>query len=266
MKRITVLSLGAGVQSTALALMAAKGEVVPMPDAAIFADTHEPREVYEHLEWLEKFLPFPVYRVALGDIYKDVLHSAKTGERVSNPPFYTLSEKGEKGILMRKCTADYKVKPIVRKVRELLGFGKGERVKDAHAEQWIGISLDEVTRMKEAPEKYITHRWPLIEKRMSRHDCLRWIADNEFPAPARSACTFCPYHNNDYWRYLKKNYPDEFEEACQFDESVRNGISGTTDTLFVHPDLLPLREVDLRTDVDRGQMTFLDECDGVCML
>tara|TARA_R110000824_G_scaffold8707_1_gene39364 strand:- start:1332 stop:2132 length:801 start_codon:yes stop_codon:yes gene_type:complete len=266
MKRLTILSLGAGVQSTCLALMAARGGVTPMPDAAIFADTHEPRHVYEHLDWLEKLLPFPVHRVNSGDLHKDVLNSAKTSKRVSNPPFYTLSSKGEKGILRRKCTADYKVKPIIKKVRELLGFEKGERVKDAHCEQWIGISVDEVTRMKESPQQYITHRWPLVDMRMSRYDCTTWIADNNYPAAPRSACTFCPYHNNDYWRFLKKNHTEEFEEACQFDESVREGISGTTDKLYLHPDLLPLREVDLRTDVDKGQLTFLDECDGVCML
>jgi hypothetical protein len=37
--RLRVLSLGAGVQSTTLALLAAHGEVGPMPDCAIFADT-----------------------------------------------------------------------------------------------------------------------------------------------------------------------------------------------------------------------------------
>jgi len=37
--RLRALSLGAGVQSTTLALMAAHGEVGPMPDCAIFADT-----------------------------------------------------------------------------------------------------------------------------------------------------------------------------------------------------------------------------------
>jgi hypothetical protein len=45
-----VVSLGAGVQSTTMALMAAHGELTPMPDAAIFADTGwEPKAVYEHL-------------------------------------------------------------------------------------------------------------------------------------------------------------------------------------------------------------------------
>ena len=37
-KSLTIISLGAGVQSSAMALMAAKGEL-PMPDYCIFADT-----------------------------------------------------------------------------------------------------------------------------------------------------------------------------------------------------------------------------------
>ena len=49
-KKIEVISLGAGVQSSVMCLMAAKGELEPMPDAAIFADTGaEPRKV---MEWL----------------------------------------------------------------------------------------------------------------------------------------------------------------------------------------------------------------------
>lgn len=51
--KLRILSLGAGVQSTTLALMAAHGEIGPMPDAAIFADTgNEPDAVYDHLQWL----------------------------------------------------------------------------------------------------------------------------------------------------------------------------------------------------------------------
>lgn len=50
-----ILSLGAGVQSSTLALMAARGEVPGFPklDCAIFADTQdEPASVYRWLEWL----------------------------------------------------------------------------------------------------------------------------------------------------------------------------------------------------------------------
>ena len=70
---IRIISLGAGVQSTVLALMASKGEIGPMPDCAIFADTgYEPQGVYDHLEWLIKELPFPTYIVARGNIKKDI--------------------------------------------------------------------------------------------------------------------------------------------------------------------------------------------------
>ena len=67
--RLRVLSLGAGVQSTTLALMAAHGEIGPMPDCAIFADTGwEPKAVYEHLAWLGSLnvLPFPIHIVSAG--------------------------------------------------------------------------------------------------------------------------------------------------------------------------------------------------------
>jgi len=51
--RLRVLSLGAGVQSTTLALMAAHGIIGPMPDCAVFADTGwKPQAVYRHLAWL----------------------------------------------------------------------------------------------------------------------------------------------------------------------------------------------------------------------
>ncbi len=62
--RLRALSPCAGVQSTTMALMAAHGEIAPMPDCAIFADTGwEPKAVYEHLESLASpsVLTFPVH-------------------------------------------------------------------------------------------------------------------------------------------------------------------------------------------------------------
>ena len=59
-----ILSLGAGVQSSAMALMAAKGELEPMPDCAIFADTGaEPWHVYDQVDEIQEEVPFPVYTV-----------------------------------------------------------------------------------------------------------------------------------------------------------------------------------------------------------
>ena len=61
MTDLRILSLGAGVQSTTLALMIELGEV-PMVDCAIFADTMgEPKKVYEHLDWLKSKLSYPLH-------------------------------------------------------------------------------------------------------------------------------------------------------------------------------------------------------------
>ena len=54
--RRVVLSLGGGVQSTTLALLAFRGEL-PLPEAAVFADTGwEPPAVYDNLAWLREQL------------------------------------------------------------------------------------------------------------------------------------------------------------------------------------------------------------------
>lgn len=89
---ISVLSLGAGVQSTALALMAEQG-MIEKPVAAIFADTgDEPPAVHTHLEKLRGMLSFPIHTVKFGDLGADFL-AALGGEknRASQPPFYVMS-------------------------------------------------------------------------------------------------------------------------------------------------------------------------------
>ena len=90
---LRVLSLGAGVQSSVMALMAAKGEL-PMPDCAIFSDTQwEPKAVYEHLDWLEEQLPFPVHRVTNGSLRNDAIANepvrGRGTKKFSSIPWFT---------------------------------------------------------------------------------------------------------------------------------------------------------------------------------
>src|SRR5512141_936433 len=120
--KLRVISLGAGVQSTTMALMAARGQIGPMPDCAIFADTGaEPAAVYKHLDWLEPQLPFPVHRVSAGNLRQDIMKPRKTGKYALMPiPAYVNSGKG--GMVARSCTRDYKIRPIIKKVRELTGL------------------------------------------------------------------------------------------------------------------------------------------------
>ena len=127
------LSLGAGVQSSTLALMYATGELTPMPAAAIFADTQaEPQSVYDYLDWLESVVPFPVHRVTKGSLTEASLKQkvTKDGRKYSqvNIPFWTKNVDGTLGkIPHRSCTADYKIKPIHKKLRELVPVKRGEK-------------------------------------------------------------------------------------------------------------------------------------------
>src|SRR5690606_37874146 len=116
-----LLSLGAGVQSTTLALLAVEGRL-PSLDGAIFADTGwEPRTVYEHLDRLEKVLAdagIPLHRVSAGNLRRDLLDP---DARYGSIPYYVSNPDGSEGMGRRQCTQVYKLAPINRRVRELLG-------------------------------------------------------------------------------------------------------------------------------------------------
>lgn len=263
--RLRVISLGAGVQSTTMALMAAHGEIGPMPDCAIFADTgSEPKSVYKHLHWLmsPNVLPFPVHIVSAGNL-RDHIVEAMAGERRmdNRPPFFT--EKG--GPINRQCTTKHKIIPIGAKVRELAQIIKSDTMPAV--EQWIGISTDEAMRMKPARERWQVNRWPLIENKMSRYDCLGWLNRHGYPKPPKSACTFCPYRNTANWKRLKADDPESWADAVAIDRLIRPGLpqEKRPQLLFVHYSARPLEEVDFSTLEDHGQLNlFNNECEGMC--
>jgi hypothetical protein len=86
--RLRVLSLGAGVQSTTLALMAAHGIIDPMPDCTVFADTGwKPTVVYDHLASLTSpmYCPFLSASYRRGDIRENLISAAR-GQRGASIP------------------------------------------------------------------------------------------------------------------------------------------------------------------------------------
>lgn len=267
--KLRVLSLGGGVQSTTLALMAACGEVGPMPDCAIFADTGwEPKHVYEHLDRLEKLLPFPVHRVSAGNLRDTIGATRPKGNYlVLDIPVFVMTDGQPGGMTNRSCTRNYKIVPIQRKVRELVGLTRKRAPKVPIVEQWIGISLDETIRMKPNREAWIESRWPLIEKRMSRNDCLRWMERNGFEEPRKSSCIGCPFHSGHEWRAVRDD-PEAWADAIEIDERLRSQPPGAfrrKGELYLHRTCKPLAEVDLSTAEERGQLNmFLNECEGMC--
>lgn len=258
-KPLIVISLGAGVQSSALLLMADGGEFEQIPDAAIFADTGwEPKGVYNHLERLEAISTIPIHRTSAGNLRARALDPA---HRFADMPLYIRDENGTKHQLKRQCTQDFKVAPIRRKLRELLNVSAP---KPGSVELWLGISLDEATRMKTSPVKYITHRYPLIERKMSRTACLRYLASRGFSDVPKSACIGCPYMNNARWFEMREKRPDEWADAVAFDKQIRN-LRDRHGTAYLHRQAIPLEEI--RSEKDMGQLDlglFDAECEGLC--
>jgi len=268
-----VLSLGAGVQSSCLALMASKGEITPMPDFAVFADTQqEPSEVYEWLDKLAILLPFPIYIVTKGDLGEGAVairHRKRDGLPYAKwlIPAFAQSNDNQVGILGRKCTADYKIAPINNKIKELCDIKRGQ--KNITVTQWIGISWDEMQRMKESRQPWCQMRFPLMELRMNRSHCLQWMRDNNYPEPPRSACTFCPFHNDYEWRRLRNEQPEDFQKAVVFEAKMQEVAKQDVilkSKPFLHRSCKSLGEIDFDNDEDKGQQVwdFQAECEGMC--
>ena len=273
-KPLRILSLGAGVQSTTLLHMMIAGEIEPA-DHVIFADTGwEPKPVYVHLAKLEALMEkheIKFHKVSVGNIREDALNPEK---RVASMPMYMIKEDGKKGMVRRQCTAEYKIRPLIQKQREIVGLAKGARSKEHLATTIIGISWDETQRMRDAAFSWLRNEYPLVDKKITRKMCLDWCAEHGLDLPPRSACIGCPFKSDYEWRLLKETMPDEWTDAVEFDYAIRDQLTKNprfTATPYLHRSAVPLDLADLRTAKEKGQdglfdddMPFNQECEGMC--
>lgn len=178
-----VISWGRGVPSTTMVMMSALGHL-EKADAVLHCDpgwehqlTYEIGEYYSTLlarRWVHAEV------IPTGNIRQE---GAKEHKHI---PFWT--ETG--GPLRRQCTAHFKIKPQKRRTRELMGYdpSKAPHPPPRAVEQWIGFTTEEYTRMRGSHVKFIVNRWPLIEKNMSRRDCVAYLESHGWPIPPPSSC------------------------------------------------------------------------------
>lgn len=136
-------------------------------DVAIFADTQgEPDEVYRHLDMLQTTITsFPIYRVSIGSL-EDATFS---GGRAASIPFFLKKPDGTVGMGRRQCTNDYKIQPVYKKVRDLLGLRRFKRPRipkgyDHAVNMIMGITTDEALRMRRNHIKWIINVYPFIDE------------------------------------------------------------------------------------------------------
>ena len=268
---LQVLSLGAGVQSTVMALMAEQGyEGFSKPDFAIFADTGwEPNAVYEHLHWLETQLSYPVIRVSAGNIKENVLSGVDPeGRQFIDMPVFVVKEDGKHYIGTRQCTKLYKLQPIQRYLREHLGFETGRPAPKNHqVEMWLGLSKDEVSRVKPSDKNWITNVYPLLDRDLSRVQLYAWFKDR-YPDRhlPKSACIGCPYHTDQMWAEMKQNDPESFQDAVNVEWAMQNvpqSRGALTGTAYLHRSRMPLSQVAFDATMTEAE-AMQQECEGLC--
>ncbi len=252
---INVLSLGWGVQSVALALMAVNGELGRI-DFAIFADTN-----FENEKTKEYIKKYKLYFICKGlrivtvknngsnhQIYKKI----NKGFQVQIPAFTFNKENNVNGQIRRQCTYYWKIAPIRRYLQSIRS---GKKIN-----MFLGISLDEFLRMKDSNVKYINNVYPLVENRLSRNDCVNYIKKNNLDIPSKSSCWFCPFKSLSEWR---NSSDKEFQKAISLEKQIKN-LKPPYD-LYLTNKRKNLNEIDFRSQEQKGQLSLFDnECLGIC--
>lgn len=278
MPDLTFLSLGGGVQSSVMLMMAIHGEF-ERPDHVLFADTGwEGERTMKHVAWCERQCVkagLPFHRVTAGNIREDMMiartaHSGgnvKAAElvgragRYATMPLFVDTGAAVEGRIRRQCTAEYKLNPIRAKQRELLGYKPRQRIPPASCEVWIGISTDEARRASPGHDRWVDNVFPLIDPlKMSRGDCQAWWEAN-YPHRrlGKSSCLGCPNRSDREWAAMKREMPEEWQQVVEFDAAIRSsaGMRGKT---YLHRSLRPIGDVPL----GEGQETLDLEDDIYC--
>lgn len=250
------LSLGAGVQSTALLLMCLHGKVEA--DGAIFADTgDEPRAVYEHLWKLAEYARQvrPGFPIIITSQPESLSASFDRPGAFIPIPYHTFNEKGGKTIGRRQCTYQFKIRPIRWVLRKHLSGKTGGK----YVEVLIGISTDEIGRAKPASVQYVRNTYPLIDRNMSRSDCDAYNKSWGWHTVPRSACVYCPLRADDEWRALDS---DELDRAVNLEERMRANDARFGGEVYFHRSRIPLRDVSFGESGGEGLTDA--ECSGSC--
>lgn len=299
MESINVLSFGAGVQSTTIFLMMIHG-IIPKADHIIFADTGwEPKAVYNHLDWCKKkaeehgmkieivkhsnikddiinckngtktFAPLPFFTktmIPIVDEYKDDYNQLNLFEIDEIKQDKISNFKLSFGMVRRQCTREYKINPIRKKCRELLGINYKQRSKGKFVNMILGISTDEIQRAKKSIDPFIVNNYPLIDLNFSRNQCLDWLKKYQYKIPPKSACIGCPFHDNKTWLEMKKNDNESWQDAIKIDEIIRS-LPRFKGESYLHRSCKPLIEIDFDDFNQNNQMElndFINECTGHC--
>jgi len=210
MMKPIIFSYGGGIQSVAiLALIASRK--LPKPELIIMADTgREGTATWNYIKSYAKPLMDDI-----GIVFDVVPHSYSAVDIYGHNGDMLLPAYTQTGKLPTFCSDEWKQRPVRRRLREL-GYGPKRQII-----QWLGMSLDEVDRLRQSDVKWITNHYPLcFDVKKRRHECELLITDYGLPLPEKSACWMCPNRRYEEWQYLKDNQPADFNQAVELEAKL----------------------------------------------
>jgi hypothetical protein len=243
-----VWSYGGGVQTVAILALILQGRL-PKPELAIFADTGRERSsTWRYLR--DHALPI---MQQLGIRFEVASHELSTVDLYAHNGDLLMPAFINAGKLPTFCSDKWKKMVVRRRLREL-GYGPDKPVI-----QWLGMSLDEIERMKDSDVQWIENAWPLVfDVPLRRIECETIIERAGLPIPSKSACWMCPHMNDVEWAEIKLHDPADFAKAIELDAEIR--AADTRGGVYLHKSLLPIGEVEF---VSREELPLF-ECANSC--
>jgi hypothetical protein len=254
--KATVFSYGGGRQTVAMCVLIARG-VLPKPDRIVIADTS--RENPSTWEYLEQHVQ-PMLNehgltveVASHELATVDLHG-KNGDLLL--PVFT-----QTGKLQTYCSNEWKRRVVDRHLRKA-GITGGIL--------WIGFAFDEKRRWNKKDKHgqpfhgRQSGKWlqicPLVDLMVNTAACAKIVRDAGLPPAPHSSCWMCPHKRNAEWRDIRDNYPDQWREAIQLDEELRN--EDERGGVFLHHSRQPLNIANIDDDESKPvvQQCTLGSC------
>lgn len=240
---------------TAIAALIIQGKL-PKPDIAVIADTErEKRTTWEYLDSVInpnlKAIGLEVVRIKKSDFMTeddpDVL--TNWGSPGVTIPVFKKNEGGPEGRNPGLCSDRWKRRIVQRYVRS-------RGVEKCYV--WLGMSTDEMRRVRVSDIAWYQNRYPLIfDFPMRRGECIRLVTDEMgWPEPPQSSCWMCPNHDDKHWLHLKTNQPDEFQKAVEFELEMQKHRAD----FYLHRSCIPLDQVIFET----GQVNLFGCDTGYC--
>jgi len=265
---VRVISYGGGVQSTAMIVLAAQGKLGPVTDA-IFANVGDDSEHPATLRYVREVMT--PWAAARGILVHEVQRTRRNGTPVTLMGVLQSSRRsidipvrmanGAPG--NRNCTSEFKIKVLGKWLKQHGG------AMTMPVTTLVGISWDEVERVgRRRNNSWEIVEYPLIDMRLSRHDCQRIIASAGLPVPGKSSCWFCPFFRPVTWARMRRDEPELFGQAAALEATLnaRRDTLGKDHvwlTRFAKPlaDAIPVAQDDLFDDLHVTHET----CDeGAC--